>query len=90
MSQERLKFGEKRRYTVAHSNAYEVAHMMIEWPPTYKQLLFFATFPILYVWEAQLLFLHLFLSMFVKQLLFFFAKSPISSPLLCFVDDEIV
>ena len=35
VSQERLKFGEKR-YIVAHSNAYEVAHMMIEWPPTYK------------------------------------------------------
>ena len=29
-------------------------------------------------------FLHLFLSMFVKQLLLFFAKSPLSSPLICF------
>ena len=30
-------------------------------------------------------------SMFAKQLLlFFFAKSPIFSPLLCFADDEIV
>ena len=52
--------------------------MMIEWPPTYKQLLFFATFPILYVWKAAAAFLHLFLSMFVKQLLLFFAKSPLS------------
>jgi len=38
----------------------------------------FATFPILYVWEAATAFLHLFLSMFVKQLLLFFAKSPLS------------
>ena len=63
--------------------------MMIEWPPTYKQLLFFATFPILYVWEATTAFLHFFLSMFVKQLLIF-AKSPLSSPLICFANDEIV
>ena len=50
----------------------------------------FATFPILYVWEAATAFLHLFLSMFVKQLLLFFIKFPLSSPLLCFADDEIV
>ena len=50
----------------------------------------FATFPILYVWEAATAFLHLFLSMFVKQLLLFFVKSPLSFPLLCFADDEIV
>ena len=67
-----------------NSNAYEVAHMMIEWPPTYKQLLYFATFPILYVWEAATAFLHLFLSMFVKQLLLFCQISPLlSSPLIC-------
>ena len=57
--------------------------MMIEWPPTYKQLLFFATFPILYVWKAAAAFLHLFLSMFVKQLLLFLPNHP--SPLLSFV-----
>ena len=64
--------------------------MMIEWLPTYKQLLFFATFPILYVLEAAAAFLHLFLSMFVKQLLLFLPNLP--SPLLsfCFADDEIV
>ena len=50
----------------------------------------FATFPILYILEAAAAFLHLFLCMFVKQLLLFFAKSPLSSPLLCFADDEIV
>ena len=38
--------------------------------------LFIATFPILYVLEAAPA--------------FFFAKSPISSPLLCFADDEII
>ena len=57
--------------------------MMIEWPPTYKQLLFFATFPILYVWEATAAFLHLFLSIFVKQLLLFLPNLP--SPPLSFV-----
>ena len=35
--------------------------------------------------KQQLLFLHLFLSMFVKQLLIFLVKSPLSSPLLSFV-----
>ena len=65
------------------TQAYEVAHMMIEWPPTYEQLLFFATFPILYVLEAAAAFLHLFLSMFVKQLLVFLLNLP--SPLLSFV-----
>ena len=40
--------------------------------------------------KQLLFFLHIFLSMFVKQLLLFFAKSPISSPLLCFADDEII
>ena len=42
----------------------------------------FATFPILYVWEVAAAFLHLFLSMFVKQLLLFLANLP--SPLLSF------
>ena len=51
---------------------------------------FLVIFPILYVWKATTAFLHLFLSMFVKQLLLFFAKSPLSFPLLCFADDEIV
>ena len=66
--------------------------MMIEWPPTYKQLLLFLPPFLSSMFVKQLLlFLHLFLSMFVKQLLlFFFAKSPVSSPLLCFADDEIV
>ena len=64
---------------------------MIEWPPTYKQLLFFLPPFLSSMFGKQLLlFLHIFLSMFVKQLLLFFAKSPLSSPLLCFVDDEIV
>ena len=40
--------------------------------------------------SSSYFFLHLFLSMFVKQQLLFFAKSPLSSPLLCFADDEIV
>ena len=43
----------------------------------------FATFPILYVWEVAAAFLHLFLSMFVKQLLLFLPNLP--SPLLSFV-----
>ena len=44
----------------------------------------FATFPILYVWEATAAFLHLFLSMFVKQLLLFCQISPLlSSSLFC-------
>ena len=45
-----------------------------------------------YFCHQLLLFLHLFLSMFVKQLLLFFCQiSPLlSSPLLCFADDEIV
>jgi len=44
----------------------------------------FVTFPILYVWEAAAAFLHLFLSMFVKQLLLFCQISPLlSSPLFC-------
>ena len=45
----------------------------------------FATFPILYVWEAATAFLHLFISMFVKQLLLFCQISPLllSSPLFC-------
>ena len=75
----------KRRYTVAHSNAYEVAHMMIEWPPTYKQLLFFChlSYP-LCLGSSCCFFLHLFLSMFVKQLLLFCQISPLlSSPLFC-------
>jgi len=44
----------------------------------------------LYLGSSSCLFLHLFLSVFVKQLLLFFAKSSLSSPLLCFADDEIV
>ena len=40
--------------------------------------------PILYVWEAATAFLHIFLSMFVKQLLLFFLPN-LSSPLLSFV-----
>ena len=44
----------------------------------------FATFPILYVWEAAAAFLHIFLSMFVKQLLLFCQISPLlSSSLFC-------
>jgi hypothetical protein len=44
--------------------------------PNLPSPLFVATFPILYVLEAAPA--------------FFFAKSPLSSPLLCFADDEIV
>ena len=44
--------------------------------------------------QLQLQFLAIFAisccSMFAKQLLLFFAKSPLSSPLLCFAGDEIV
>ena len=66
------------------TQAYEVAHMMIEWPPTYKQLLFFChlSYP-LCLGSSCCFFLHLFLSMFGKQLLLFLPNLP--SPLLSFV-----
>ena len=63
--------------------------------------LFVATFPILYVLEAAPAFFaksplsficcHLSYPLcFGSSTCFFFAKSPLSSPLLCFADDEIV
>ena len=68
------------------TQAYEVAHMMIEWPPTYKQLLFFfAIFPILYVWEAAATFFYTFFSLcLLSSCCFFYQISPLlSSPLFC-------
>ena len=67
------------------TQAYEVAHMMIEWPPTYKQLLFFLPHFLSSMFgKQQLLFLHIFLSMFVKQLLLFCQiSSLLFSPLFC-------
>ena len=52
---------------------------------------FLAIFPVLYIWEAAAAFFYTFSSLcLLSRCCFFFAKSPLSSPLLCFVDDEIV
>ena len=83
-------WGKKRRYIIAHSNAYGVAHMMIEWPPTYKQLLFFCHLSYPLCSGSSSCFFYTFSSLCLLCSCCFFAKSPLSPPLLCFADDEIV
>ena len=51
---------------------------------------FLVIFPILYIWEAAATFFYTFSSLCLLSSCCFFAKSPLSSPLLCFTDDEIV
>ena len=50
----------------------------------------FSTFPILYVWEAAAACFYTFFSLCLLSSCCFFAKSSLSSPLLCFANDEIV
>ena len=65
--------------------------MMIEWLPTYKQLLFFLPHFLSSMFEKQQLFFYTFSSLcLLSSCYFFFAKSPLPSPLLCFADDEII
>ena len=67
------------------TQAYEVAHMMIEWPPTYKQLLFFCHLSYPLCLENSSCFFYIFSSLcLLSSCCFLYQISPhLSSPLFC-------
>ena len=67
------------------TQAYEVAHMMIEWPPTYKQLLFFCHLSYPLCLGSSSCFFYTFSSLCLLSSCCFFCQiSPLlSSPLFC-------